>query len=69
METESTTRTLMAVSGGHSSGFINYQPLLESLRPIKRTEEIVRLKNDGGTIAIIETTDDPGRNYKINILF
>ena len=40
---------------------INYQPLLENLRPIKRTEEIVRFQNDGGKIAIIETTDDPGK--------
>ena len=40
---------------------INYRPLLENLRPIRRTEEIVRLKNDGGKITIVETTDDPGR--------
>ena len=40
---------------------INYQPLLENLRPIRRTEEIVRLKNDGGKITIVETTDDPGK--------
>ena len=40
---------------------INYRPLLENLRPIRRTEEIVRLRNDGGKITIVETTDDPGR--------
>ena len=41
---------------------INYRPLLENLRPIRRTEEIVRLKNDGGKITIVETTDDPGKS-------
>ena len=44
-----------------TNGHFNYQPLLENLRPIRRTEEIVRLRNDGGSIAVIETTDDPGR--------
>jgi hypothetical protein len=43
---------------------INYRPLLENLRPIRRTEEIVRLKNDGGKITIVETTDDPGKPSK-----
>ena len=42
---------------------INYRPLLENLRPIRRTEEIVRLKNDGGKITIVETTDDPGKTF------
>ena len=42
-------------------GPINCRPLLENLRPIRRTEEIVRLKNDGGKITIVETTDDPGK--------
>lgn len=47
---------------------INYRPLLENLRPIRRTEEIVRLKNDGGKITIVETTDDPGK-HGLQIIF
>ena len=46
---------------------INYRPLLENLRPIRRTEEIVRLKNDGGKITIVETTDDPGKSNYIQL--
>ena len=49
-----------------ANGHFNYQPLLENLRPIRRTEEIVRLRNDGGSIAVIETTDEPGRKLVIS---